>query len=77
MHDSVLAGPTCDSIDVITELAALPQLAIGDIVVGEMMGAYTLATACAFNSIPIPKMIAVNAELAAEKNVRYLSRERV
>jgi ornithine decarboxylase len=72
----VLAGPTCDSIDVITELAALPQLAIGDIVVGEMMGAYTLATACAFNSIPLPKMIAVNAELAEEEeNVRYLSAE--
>jgi len=75
MHDSVLAGPTCDSIDVITELAALPKLAIGDIVVGQMMGAYTLATACEFNSIPKPKMIAINSELVEEENVRYLFAE--
>jgi ornithine decarboxylase len=59
-HPSVLAGPTCDSIDVITELAMLPAMNIGDIVVGEQMGAYTLATACEFNSIPKPRLVVIN-----------------
>ncbi|MCW9031929.1 MAG: type III PLP-dependent enzyme, partial [Gammaproteobacteria bacterium] len=47
----VLAGPTCDSIDVIAEDIALPELEIGDLIIGEMMGAYTAATATDFNSI--------------------------
>ncbi len=60
LHPSVLAGPTCDSIDVITELAMLPAMNIGDLVVGEQMGAYTMATACEFNSIPKPKLVVLN-----------------
>lgn len=62
VRPSVLAGPTCDSIDVITELAMLPLMEIGDIVVGKQMGAYTLATASEFNSIPLPKLVVVHRE---------------
>ncbi|HLF31680.1 MAG TPA: type III PLP-dependent enzyme [Xanthomonadales bacterium] len=62
VQPSVLAGPTCDSIDVVTESAMLPAMNIGDIVVGEMMGAYTWATAGEFNSIPKPKLLAINVE---------------
>ena len=40
---SVLAGPTCDSIDVIAENLQLPQLKAGDLIVGRAMGAYTWA----------------------------------
>jgi ornithine decarboxylase len=36
---SVLAGPTCDSIDVIAENLTLPQLEVGDLIVGRAMGA--------------------------------------
>ena len=72
---SVLAGPTCDSIDVISELSMLPRMAIGDIVVGEKMGAYTLATAGEFNSIPKPKLLVHNYEESREENVRYLYAE--
>lgn len=71
-QSSVLAGPTCDSIDVITERASLPPMNIGDIVLGEFMGAYTLATAGEFNSIPKPKLLVVNYEEIREENVRYL-----
>lgn len=71
VHAGVLAGPSCDSIDVITEGAALPLMHIGDIVVGEKMGAYTLATAGEFNSIPRPKVVAVNNEEASAANVHY------
>jgi ornithine decarboxylase len=49
---SVLAGPTCDSIDVIREKLDLPKLDMGDLVVGRMMGAYTWASASEFNFFP-------------------------
>src|SRR6201987_2877942 len=46
---SVLAGPTCDSIDVIAENLMLPPLKPGDLIVGRAMGAYTWACATEFN----------------------------
>jgi ornithine decarboxylase len=49
---SVLAGPTCDSIDVIKEQLDLPKLDIGDLLVGRVMGAYTWASASEFNFFP-------------------------
>jgi ornithine decarboxylase len=59
-HPSVLAGPTCDSIDVVREDVLLPELQIGDLVVGQMMGAYTAATATDFNFIPRASVVPVN-----------------
>ena len=56
----VLAGPTCDSIDVIAEEIALPELEIGDLVIGEMMGAYTAATATDFNSLNRAMIVVLN-----------------
>jgi ornithine decarboxylase len=58
-HPSVLAGPTCDSIDVIREDVPLPELRIGDLIVGRMMGAYTVAHATDFNFIPRAKIVAI------------------
>jgi len=49
---SVLAGPTCDSTDVIATGALLPSLEVGDLVVAPCMGAYTAVTASGFNGIP-------------------------
>ncbi len=57
---SVLAGPTCDSIDVIAENILLPPLRMGDLVVGRVMGAYTWATASEFNFFPKATIVAVN-----------------
>jgi len=54
---SVLAGPTCDSIDVIAENIQLPELEIGDLIIGHQMGAYTAATKTRFNSLPEAKLI--------------------
>ena len=59
-HPCVLAGPTCDSIDVIHEDLALPDLQIGDVIVGRMMGAYTAATATDFNFIPRARIVPIN-----------------
>ena len=57
---SVLAGPTCDSIDVIAEDLQLPQLRAGDLVIGRAMGAYTWACASTFNFYPRAAIVAVN-----------------
>jgi len=61
---SVLAGPTCDSIDVVAEDLPLPPLEIGDLVVGEAMGAYCSASATDFNFIRRARVVAVNQEPA-------------
>lgn len=62
---SVLAGPTCDSIDVIDEDIALPELAVGDLVVGRMMGAYTWASATEFNFFRKPPIVVINERVGA------------
>lgn len=50
-------GPTCDSIDCVSRAALLPAagpngLEVGDWLVYEQLGAYTLCAASAFNGIP-------------------------
>jgi ornithine decarboxylase len=46
-----LAGPTCDSVDVVAADYPMPTLAVGDVVVSPTMGAYTSVTASRFNGI--------------------------
>lgn len=46
---SILFGPTCDSIDLISENVMLPELAIGEWVYVENFGAYTSASSSGFN----------------------------
>ncbi len=57
---SILAGPTCDSIDIIADDVQLPVLQEGDLVIGHMMGAYTHATATSFNSLAGAKIVVIN-----------------
>lgn len=57
---ATLAGPTCDSIDVIAEQIELPILTIGDLVVGRVMGAYTAASATDFNALPRATLVTIN-----------------
>jgi ornithine decarboxylase len=56
---SVLAGPTCDSTDVISTAAMLPALDVGDLLVAPCMGAYTSVTACEFNGLPKATVVVV------------------
>ncbi len=59
-HEPVtLAGPTCDSADVIALDYPMPQLNIGDVVVSPMMGAYTSVTSSRFNGIPATPIVEV------------------
>ncbi len=57
---SVVAGPTCDSIDVIYNDIMLPELECGDLVVSPMMGAYTWASATEFNFFPKTKIVVID-----------------
>ncbi len=57
---STLAGPTCDSIDVIAESISLPGLSVGDMLIGRMMGAYSAASTTEFNSIAPTPIVAIN-----------------
>lgn len=54
----VLAGPTCDSIDVVDRRAALPvELHDGDRVTLELAGAYSVATQSTFNGFDLTPVV--------------------
>lgn len=69
-----MAGPTCDSIDVIAEQISISPLSIGDIVVGHRMGAYRSATATNFNLFDQAKIVAINQPVKIAENVLQLSK---
>lgn len=60
LYPAVLAGPTCDSIDVIREDILLPKLANGDLIMSTMMGAYTSCTATDFNFFKRAETVVIN-----------------
>jgi len=64
---AVLAGPTCDSLDVIDDRLELPLLEIGDLIVGSVMGAYNSASATDFNFIPRARVLPINVEAAIDE----------
>lgn len=53
----VVAGPTCDSIDIVATDQMLPELELGDLLVVPAMGAYTRASATSFNGFAPPLTI--------------------
>jgi len=55
-------GPTCDGLDQVVPSVLLPPLDVGDWLVFEDMGAYTLPVASTFNGFPVPKVHAVIQE---------------
>lgn len=50
-----LAGPSCDSFDVINRDIFLPEPAIGDRLLVLSSGAYTISYASEFNGFPVPR----------------------
>ncbi|MGU3434015.1 type III PLP-dependent enzyme [Actinomycetes bacterium M1A6_2h] len=52
MRPVVLAGPTCDSVDVVATDYPMPELQNGSVLVSPMMGAYTAVSASRFNGLP-------------------------
>ncbi|KAJ8933450.1 hypothetical protein NQ314_014007 [Rhamnusium bicolor] len=55
-YPSSIWGPTCDGLDQVIENVVLPDMKIGDWLIFEDMGAYTLPVASPFNGFPIPKV---------------------
>lgn len=55
-------GPTCDGLDTLYENLTLPKLKMGDWLVFQNMGAYTLAAASRFNGIEKPTVVYVRTE---------------
>lgn len=70
LHDEVqrplmrytLAGPSCDSCDVVARDVELPEIHIGERLMFLDAGAYTNEYAAAFNGFPIPEVIELNRE---------------
>lgn len=53
---STIWGPTCDALDQIVTDIPMPNSDIGDFIVFENMGAYTIPVASPFNGFPLPKI---------------------
>jgi ornithine decarboxylase len=62
MRPLTLAGPSCDSCDVIARGISLPECHIGERLVFFDAGAYTNEYAAAFNGFPVPQFISVGTE---------------
>ncbi|HOF17614.1 MAG TPA: type III PLP-dependent enzyme [Phycisphaerae bacterium] len=56
---STLAGPTCDSLDIISRGEDLPEMDLGDVVYVENIGAYSSASATTFNGVPPARVVMV------------------
>jgi len=56
-HSSSFWGPTCDGLDCLVKSIEFPEMHIGDWIVFEDMGAYTLAAGSCFNGFPRPTNI--------------------
>ncbi len=59
IREWTLAGPSCDSFDVIEKNILLPEPAIGNYVLILSSGAYTISYASEFNGFSIPKTILI------------------
>jgi ornithine decarboxylase len=62
LHESSIWGPTCDSMDCLTKSIKLPDLSIGDWLIFDNMGAYTLVAASRFNGMNLPKVYYLNSQ---------------
>lgn len=49
-------GPTCDALDQLVVDIPMPDCEIGDFIIFENMGAYTIPVASPFNGFPLPKV---------------------
>ncbi|MBX3423351.1 MAG: type III PLP-dependent enzyme [Pirellulaceae bacterium] len=56
----VVAGPTCDSSDIVTRDQLLPDLEVGELLLVPTMGAYAAASACPFNGLPVARCVAID-----------------
>jgi ornithine decarboxylase len=60
LRPCVVAGPTCDSSDVVSTDQLLPDLAVGELLLVPCMGAYAGASSSPFNGLPVARSIAID-----------------
>jgi ornithine decarboxylase len=60
LHECIVAGPTCDSTDVVAHEQPLPELEIGELLLVPSMGAYTSASASGFNGLDIARAVTID-----------------
>jgi ornithine decarboxylase len=78
VHECVVAGPTCDSIDIVSRDQPLPDLEVGDLLLVPSMGAYTKASATSFNGFQPPVTVVDDGQTAPRKRARRVgSKSRV
>jgi ornithine decarboxylase len=65
LRSVTLAGPTCDSCDVVARDIELPELHIDDVLLFLDSGAYVSEYGVAFNGFPVPEVVNLNAEFIA------------
>uniref|UniRef100_A0A8C5M301 Orn/DAP/Arg decarboxylase 2 N-terminal domain-containing protein n=1 Tax=Leptobrachium leishanense TaxID=445787 RepID=A0A8C5M301_9ANUR len=56
IYNSSLWGPTCDGLDKIAEHLHIPELNVGDWLLFNNVGAYSMVTASEFNGFQLPKI---------------------
>ncbi|QPM67185.1 type III PLP-dependent enzyme [Atribacter laminatus] len=56
-YPCILAGPTCDSVDIIADGVLMPEMQLDDLVFVPNIGAYSWASATTFNGFEKPKVI--------------------
>lgn len=56
----VVAGPTCDSTDVVARDQPLPELDVGELLLVPTMGAYTSASASCFNGLDLARTVPID-----------------
>ncbi len=59
LTECVVAGPTCDSSDVVCRDQLLPDLALEELLLAPTMGAYTSASASNFNGLDLARVIGI------------------
>jgi ornithine decarboxylase len=72
VRECVVAGPTCDSIDIVSRDQMLPDLEIGDLLIVPGMGAYTKASATSFNGFQPPATVVDDGRIASPKRARRM-----
>ncbi|TQJ31000.1 type III PLP-dependent enzyme [Microbacterium sp. SLBN-146] len=60
---ATVAGPTCDSTDVVAREVLLPDLAVGDLLASPVMAAYTSVTATRFNGRELTPIAVVDRRM--------------
>jgi ornithine decarboxylase len=60
LSSCIVAGPTCDSSDVVSTDQLLPDLAVGELLMVPCMGAYAGASASPFNGLPVASSVAID-----------------